>query len=517
MASKMNNSKQESTQKPIQKPDNKIFTVDQILEMKKIIEQRRSQSGENNNESIDYSLYFFKPNTEKVPANKDPNRRTYYMNVTAQHPLGGYTPFIMKLGKQVIAANSRPPNKPTKPGESSAKHIKLTFMKLSKDDLEKTKIKPDKIDQALEDNAKLIEALEFVSQELKRAINDIVIANAGPVYTLAKNQDINSFVQYRRKIVDGEKGGRDGKIAMEFPIYRIRINADPNTDILGSGPCSFRNSHKYIIFDQKKLNKIVKECKKKNITPPKSTIVAQLNTTEGLKDLTLQNAYHFITRFSTVTGKIKLENICISNFGISETMSVEELHVESHPHVPNQAFTVDELVGMGEYGEDCSDDDEPIDLSAAVESSQKKKASRDVKREDDDEDDEDAQIDEPEEEDDEEDDEVKKPVSKAKASKAPVKAPVKAPAKAVKAPAKAVKAPVKASAKAVKAPVKASAKAPAKKGSKKPVDSEEEEEDEEPEEEEDEPEETNDVEETFEEEEPEGKKPAKKQVKKGSK
>ncbi len=236
-----------------QKIDNKSFTVDQVLHMKAVIEERRAKAGENNNDSIDYSLYFFKPNIEKVPSNKDPNRRTYYMNVLAQHPTGGNIPFVLKLGKQVIAANAKPPTK-AKPGEQSAKQIKLTFMILNREDLEKTKIKPDKIDQVLEDNAKLINALEFVSQELKRAINDIVITNAGPVYTLAKNQDINGFVQYKRKKKDGEKGDRAGKVDLETPIYRIRINADPNTELIGHKPCSFRNTHKFIIFDQKKLN-----------------------------------------------------------------------------------------------------------------------------------------------------------------------------------------------------------------------------------------------------------------------
>jgi hypothetical protein len=443
MANKMSN---KTSNLPTNKVDNKSFTVEQILEMKNIIEERKSQAGENNN-SIDYSLYFFKPNTEKVPANKDPNRRTYYMDVMAQHPSGNYIPFVLKLGKQVIAANAKPPTKPSKPGEQSAKHIKLTFMSLTRDDLEKTKIIPGKIDQALEDNKKLIEALEFVSQELKRAINDIVIACAGSTYTLAKNQDINSFVQYKRKIVAGEKGDRAGKIDLDTPIYRIRINADPITELLGQKPCSFRNSHKYIIFDQKKLNKVYKDCKKKNITPPKSFIVAQLNTTEGPKDLTLQNAHHFITRFSTVTGKIKLENICISNFGISETLSVEELHVESHPFVPNQSYTIDELVEMGEYGEDNSDDDVPIDLSAAVESSKKKKAvSRKIERDDDDEDDDDNQIDEPEEDDEDSPKPAAKPAAKpsklakpvAKPAAKPVAKPVAKPAAKPAKPAKPV-------------------------------------------------------------------------------
>jgi hypothetical protein len=397
------------------KSDNKTFTVQQVLEMKTIIEKRRKSNsvGENGGD-IDFSQYFFKPVLDKVPSNKDPARRTYYMNVLAQHPTGGYIPFTLTLVNQVIAANAKPPEKPKKSEDQSAKHIKLTFMYISKEDIEKSSIKEAKKAQAYKDNCDLITALEFVSQELKRTINDVVIKMAGTTYFLARNKDINSFVQYKRKIIDGEKGDSDGKIDMEYPIYRIRIGADYNTGVLGQGPNSYRNTHKYIIYDTKKLMNETKKCKEQGLLPPKSFIIAQLNTTEGMKDLTLHNAYHFITRMSTVSGKIKLDNICISNFGISEVFSVVELHVWSHPFVAMQAFTVDELADMGEYGDSGSDNDTPIDLTAAVETAQKKKktVSRKVERESDD--DADDPIEDPEENDSDSDKKKPKPKPKPK-------------------------------------------------------------------------------------------------------
>ena len=418
------------------KTDNKSFTVQQVLEMKAIIEKRRKSNsvGENSGDSIDFSQYFFKPILDKVPSNKDTTRRTYYMNVVAQHPTGGYIPFVLLLVNQVIAANAKPPEKPKKSEDQSAKHIKLTFMHISKEDIEKSCIKEAKKEQAYKDNCDLITALEFVSQELKRTINDVVIKMAGTTYFLARNKDINSFVQYKRKIVNNEKGDSDGKIDMEHPIYRIRIGADYNSGVLGQGPNSYRNTHKYIIYDTKRLMNETKKCKAKGLLPPKTPIIAQLNTTEGMKDLTLQNAYHFITRLSTVSGKIKLDNICISNFGISEVLSVMELHVWSHPFVATQSFTVDELADMGEYGDSGSDNDTPIDLAAAVETAQKKKktVSRDVSHESDDDND---LIEDPEDNDSDSDKKKPKPKPKAVKAKAPK---AKAAPKAAKKPLKKV-------------------------------------------------------------------------------
>lgn len=358
---------------------------------------------------------WLKLDVAKTKKNKNAQQPTYYIPITAKNVAGKRIPLSLRFARQVIASSAKIPYGVS---DEEAKDVRISFRKLSEDDFADTDYEPEKVSGLLSSNHEFVEALNIIADEYLELVENEVLSYKGDKFRLNKNKTVNCFRQTHRDAGENEEGDEEGKVALEDPIFRIKIPADQETKKLGFN--SEKTGHIYVVFDMMKAAKAAKESADKKAKP----VVAKIKTANGYVDLTVSNAKHFITYMSLTGGMIQFDSICISKSGISLMCRFKELHVCRHKPMKMAAMDEEAVNDMAEYGTAGGDEDVTIEEPAADE--QPKKPTKGKNRKDlskalDNDDDDEAPIgnDEPAENSGEDSDE--KPKSKKPAPKQPAK------------------------------------------------------------------------------------------------
>ena len=295
---------------------------------------------------------WFKLDAAKTRKNKNKQQPTYYIPFTAKTGAGKRIPLALRFARQVIASNAKIPFGVS---DEEARDVRVSFRQLTSEDFEPTDYEEPKREGLMQSNTEFVEALNLIADEYLELVEREVLTYKGDKFKLNKNKTVNCFRQTHRDAGDDEEGDEEGKIALPHPIFRIKVPADPETKKLGFN--SEKTGHIYVVFDMKKASKEAKtvDGKKKN-----KPVVAEIKTSKGYVDLTVNNAKHFITYMSLTGGMILFDSVCISKSGISLMCRFKELHVWRHRPLKVNAIDDDAVNDMAEYGASNDKDDEEV-------------------------------------------------------------------------------------------------------------------------------------------------------------
>lgn len=285
--------------------------------------------------------------TGKARMNKNKKQPTYYIPFSMRNITGKFMPLNLKFVRQIIASSAKIPFGVE---EDQAKDLRISYRRLDASDLEKTDYQEESQREVLlKSNEEMIDALNIIADEYYSLLEREVFKYKGDKFKLTKKQrdTIYCFRQSERKAGDGEEGDENGMIPLPAPIFRIKLEADPETKKIGR---KTEKGHKYVVFDIKKTARLDAENKKKGVKNPTKPVIAKINVGNTITDLTIKNAKHFITYMSLTGGTIYFDSICISNQGVSILCKFTDLHVSHHRVLKQDGLNMEEIsenVGFG--------------------------------------------------------------------------------------------------------------------------------------------------------------------------
>lgn len=324
-------------------------------------------------------------------AKESANNPCTFIPFTCLNKAGTPTRMSLKIGKQIVAMNAKPPSKkkddkkPDKNDDANAKEVFVGFKQFKKSDLNVTIYPEDKYDSIVEANTELIKALDIIADEYEYHANALASATKSKIKV--KNKTINSFRQDKRKASKEEKvedGARDeddklldddDKIKLPVSLFRFKLKADPTTKKIGR---SSKNGFEHTVFD-------IRQSTKAN---GYKRVPAKVNYKGKLIDLDVVNAKHFITIYSLVGGIIDFESVIISSQGVSMGQQFRECMVSPHPPVEREKLKEDDIQDMADFnpggyngdivvGDDEDDEDmddpKPVKTAKPVKTDKKKK------------------------------------------------------------------------------------------------------------------------------------------------
>ena len=285
----------------------------------------------------------------KVRKGKLKQNTTFYIPLLARNLTGKYIQLNLQFKRQVVASAAKPPASIT---EEEAKDVRIIYRELSREDLEASSYREDKLDGLLASNKEFITALDIIASEYQKIAEEEVLTHTDNKFKLQKIRTINNFRQTHRNVAENEEGGNsEGKVALPVPMYRLKIPADPTSKKIGN-PANEKNDHQYIVFDISKSTTV------NSVYHP---VVAKLKTSTGFTDLTINNIKHFITYMSLTGGKVSFDSICVSKQGISLMCKIRDIHVLRHKQLKTESLDAEGAGDMNEYGADINEDDEVFD------------------------------------------------------------------------------------------------------------------------------------------------------------
>lgn len=306
---------------------------------------------------------WFKSDVSKTASSNANGTTSYYIPILVRNINGKYTPLNVVIKNQILAASAKPPTSDV----AKAKDVRITFKAINEDFLKSSEYHEEKYNTLIESNKEFIQALNIISDEYYNYVSGEFKKTNGQKYK------INSQTKYYNiKQVSRESGANDevvdddGKVALDTPIYRIKLSADEKTRKIGYSKKDDKGkfSHVYTVFDSKKTQR---QYTVQKAADPKNTkivsVVAKLKTSNGMEDLTIDNVKKFITYLSLVNGVIAFEKISISKAGVSLLSKFRSLHVWKHNNVVIDAVNDDDLSDMAGFSIDNGEnsDDEVID------------------------------------------------------------------------------------------------------------------------------------------------------------
>lgn len=303
-------------------------------------------------------------NTRK---NKNPKQPTFYIPITFKNVAGKPQAINLKFVRQLISSNAKLPYGAE---ANEAKFLNVSFKKLAVKDLEGTEYPEEKKEGLISANEEFIEALGIIADDYLACVKEEILKYKGDKFRIIERKT-NCFRQDRRVgSAEDENQDDDGKVAID-PIYRIRLEADPETKKIGRAS---DRGHQYVVFDMRKSEKEAKETGK-----PKRDIVARVMVKGKPVDLNINNAKHFVSFMSLTSGVIHFECICISRSGISIKCRFRNLHVWRHKTMKQESLGEEDRDDMAAYGYQGGEDedldvnvDEPEDEDDAESGSKSK-------------------------------------------------------------------------------------------------------------------------------------------------
>ena len=329
-------------------------------------------------------------------ARESTNNPCTFIPFTCLNKSGTPTRLSLKINKQIVAMNAKPPSKKKDDKKSDknnddAKEVFVGFKKFTENDLSKTIYPEEKLESILESNDELVKALDIIADEYE--FHAKALANATKGKIKVKNKTINSFRQDKRKASKEEKAedqhradeekmlDEDDKIKLPVALFRFKLKADPVTKKIGRVT---KNGFEYTVFD-------IRQSTKAN---GYKRVPAKVNYKGKPTDLNVINVKHFITIFSLIGGIIDFESVIVSSQGVSMGQQFRECMVSPHPPVEKEKLKEDDIQDMADFNpngynddivigddDEGSDEDEP--KPAKSKSAKKKKISDDEDEEDD--------------------------------------------------------------------------------------------------------------------------------------
>lgn len=289
-------------------------------------------------------------------------QQTYYIPIKGRNIAGKQIPLNIKFTKQVLCSSAKIASGVE---QKDAKDVRISFRAITKDDLAKTDYKEQQYDELVESNNEFVKVLDIIADEYLAIVNNDVLSYKGEKIAKKdlKNKEIYCFRQsHRDKSDNSEQTDDTGKVPLENPIFRIRINANPTNKKLGF--YSEKTGHIYTVYDTKKsMHDAAIKSKETNKKVTPKPVVAKIKSPDGkFQDLTVYNAKHFITYMSLTGGTIQFESICISKSGISLLCKFRDLYVWHHKPMKISTLNDDDMDAYARIGTGADDVDVVMDL-----------------------------------------------------------------------------------------------------------------------------------------------------------
>jgi hypothetical protein len=269
--------------------------------------------------------------------------KVYYIPIDFKDITGTYRPLTLEFAKQLLFAHAKPAQ--SNEAGVQAKYVNLTFASLNKEDLEKTDYVADQHGDFLKANKDFIEAFDIIVEEyLTEAKKIAEYKGSKDTMPPPKNKTIHCPRQVDREAKDDDEDERNekGRIDLERPLYRVRLNARQDGTIGAESKTAGRVD---TVFDLAKYSMAAAKAKEQGKTAKK--VPARLKTSSGeYVQLSVDNVRNFITYMSMVGGKIRFESIIVSSQGISMRVQIQELHVWHHKPRVAEGLSEDSMESM---------------------------------------------------------------------------------------------------------------------------------------------------------------------------
>lgn len=326
----------------------------------------------------------------KVRRNSNKSRPTQYIPVLIKRLVGKPTRCQLKINAQVACSNAKLPYGADDEKEDvKVSNVLLLYRKIEVKDLEETDYKENQHDSLVASNNEFTKALEIIATDYLRTVEEQVLVKNK--HFKVKNKDVHCFMQTRRDATDDEKKendrldeeekyvDEDDKVALDYPLFRLKIKANQETQELGYSSGKDRK-HVYMVYDIRKMSGKNKNGKKGKPQIAKVKTGERRDKTPIYSHLTTTNARHFITYMSLTGGLIEFDSICLSTFGVSLMNKFKELYVWPHKPMNRQSIDEEDIDMMAQLGTSGYDDEAtiPDDEDEKVErkSSRSKKSSK---------------------------------------------------------------------------------------------------------------------------------------------
>lgn len=313
-------------------------------------------------------------NNLKVTTGKNPST---YAPITVRDMSGKYVPLNLKFNNQVISSSAKASKLAA---ENEAKNVIIMFKEVTKDDLKETDYPDFQHEILMKSNKEFIQALNIISNNYINVVSNQIMNTVGTSNCkfpkLKKSSPVFPFKQSTRIAKAGEDSNGDGQIALEYPLYRIKLTADNTTKKIGYN--TEKSGFVYTVFDSKKTDQLNKQQKnkKEKIVP----VVAKVKTSKGLVDLTVLNASSFITYMSLISGVINFDSVCVSNAGVSSASKFRVINVWKHKKLDKEIINQEDLNSMASLGtnyDSSEEEDSDVEDSSSKSSKNNKGYTQD--------------------------------------------------------------------------------------------------------------------------------------------
>lgn len=308
-----------------------------------------------------------KASIDAVKVIKKAQQSTYYIPIKGRNIAGKQIPLSIKFTKQVLCSNAK-----IAYGVElkDAKDVRVSFRTITKDDLSKTDYNEEQYDELVESNNEFIKVLDAIADEYLAIVNNELLTYKGEKIAKKdlKPKEIYCFRQsHRDKSDSSEQTDDTGKVPLECPIFRIRINANPANKKLGF--YSEKTGHIYTVYDTKKsMHDAAVKTKETGKKVAPKPVVAKIKSPDGkFQDLTVSNAKHFITYMSLTGGTIQFESICLSKSGVSLLCKFRDLYVWRHKPMKISTLNEDDIDAYARIGTGADDVDVEMELEEPTE------------------------------------------------------------------------------------------------------------------------------------------------------
>lgn len=312
----------------------KTITVDEIIATKE--------------QNPDKCIFSLAPK-DRHKTNNNERHKTHYIPIYFNCLDGKqYRPAIKAIS-QLLCSSAKIP---AGTSDEDAIDMRITFRKVSEDDLVNTDWKKGTYKELLNNNDKLIKALQIIDTDYK------ICAKEAKKLHKALKKETFSICQEKRNAVDDEVGDDDNKIKLDIPLYRLRLPA-----IKGNKPRE-RKLMKSYGKDKTPEPYVYDTSKRSHNGKAVPATIKTINKKKKVKyvDLNIENAAQFITNMSLATFVLVLDSICISKHGASLKNQISEIHIKHHKKVVRKTIDENDFNDMNKFGMDeRSDNDDSVE------------------------------------------------------------------------------------------------------------------------------------------------------------
>lgn len=330
---------------------------------------------------------------------------TTYIPLLFKHVNGKTMKVKIKFSEQMIASGAKVPQ--GSDDEGIAKNLNISFMRMSKTDIEGGDYVPkkkdnekeqevenkrisDNIKRYMENNEKFLKVLDIIDTSYKAVCDELSTKEKSLNFRLKKDRKQKDIVVYSMKQSTRLNKDTNEDEKLENPIFRLKVPVCKRDGRIGIWS-NYHNEFKNTVFDARKMTK------KNNYQP----VPAKVKVNGKLRDLDVNNASSFIVYKSLIGGTITFECIVASKFGLSLSNSFYDLYVFRHKtKVVQQTITKEEILAM--RGGEEEEDEEESDVELDNAEKEKEKDEEDEDDDEEEEDEEDVGDEEPNDSDDEE-------------------------------------------------------------------------------------------------------------------